>query len=404
MSYEHDLVERAVWALEPHEPSFEGLLRRRDRKRRNQRLAAGAVGLAIALGILVLGSAYVRSSREHQTADWPTPSITSTRIVRAGEVLLDPYPADNPTYVIAADVATGARRRVTRCEADCRLITPFDASADGGWIAYHLANCEEGECRPTDPQGGLWVVGVGGPPRFVAEGFLDSPWSWSPTGAQLAYADVDELILLDPATWEHTRIAIAAGSIRTIAWGPDGRSIAYSVEPPFTGASDPGAFGVIVLRSGGEPQSVSYAAGVESIVWSPDGSSLLLGRVLNGRSLIEVVAVDGSGEQVLVEGSMREGPGTGVWSPDGSRIAYIRTPRVGDRYSVEIWVIDADGRGAVRVGMTNGSWGGGPVWSPDSQLVAWSSVAPGYWLAVDADGGGFPQQIDRLKAEQWRQG
>ena len=61
-TYEHDLVERAVQMLAPEEPTFEGLLRRRDRKRRNQRLAAGAVGLAIGIAVVVLGSAYLRSA------------------------------------------------------------------------------------------------------------------------------------------------------------------------------------------------------------------------------------------------------------------------------------------------------------------------------------------------------
>ena len=405
MSREHDLIDRAVQVLAPQEPSFEGLLRRRDRKRRNQRLAAGAVGIAIGIAVMALGAAFLRSASDNPTAEWPRPSITKRPLVQPGEVLLDPYASgDNPTYVIAADVATGAQRTVAGCKGTCRLLTPFDASADGGWIAYHLANCEEGECGPSDPQGGLWVVGANGSPRFVAEGFLDAPWSWSPTGAQLAYADVDELILLNPTTWEHTRIAIAPAAIRTIAWGPDGRSIAYSVEPPSTGASDPTSFGVIVVRSGGEPETVSDASGVEGIVWSPDGSSLLLDRVLSDRSLIEIIPTDGSGERVLVEGPMDEGPGAPVWSPDGSRIAYIRTPRVGEGYSVEIWVIGADGQDGVRLGVTTGSWGGGPVWLPDSQRVAWSSVVPGYWLAVGADGGGFPQQIDQLEAEQWQQG
>ena len=89
-TYEHDLVERTVQMLAPEEPTFEGLLRRRDRKRRNQRLAAGAVGLAIGIAVVVLGSAYLRSAPKHKTGEWPTPSITPTRIVRPGEVLLDP--------------------------------------------------------------------------------------------------------------------------------------------------------------------------------------------------------------------------------------------------------------------------------------------------------------------------
>lgn len=405
MSYEHDLVERAARALAPDEPTFEGLLIRRDRKRRNQRIAAGAVGLAIGIAVVLLGSAYLRSAGERETGEWPLPSITSTRIVRPGEVLLDPYASgDNPTYVIAGDVATGEQRTVAGCKVGCRLLAPFEASGDRGWIAYHLANCEEGECGPTDPKGGLWIVGAHDPPRHVADGFRDSPWSWSPTGAQLAYADDDELILLDPTTWERTRIATAARTIQNIAWGPDGRSIAYSVEPPSTGASEPGSFGVMVLRSGGEPEQVSDAAGVEGMVWSPDGSSLLLDQVLSGRSLIQVVPMDGSGGRVLVEGSMHEGPGAPAWSPDGSRIAFIRTPRDGEGYSIEIWVIDADGQDRTRLGIGDSqTWGGGPVWSPDSRRVAWASGFGNDWVAVDADGG-VPQPIDRLEAERWIQG
>ncbi len=243
------------------------------------------------------------------------------------------------------------------------------------------------------------------PPRHVADGFLDSPWSWSPTGAQLAYADDDELILLDPTMWTHTRIATAAGTISKIAWGPDGRSIAYSIEPPPTGASDPSSFGVIVLRSGGEPVQVSLAAGVEGLVWSPDGSSLLLDRVMSDRSLIEVVATDGSDERVLVEGPMHEGPGAPVWSPDGDRIAFIRSPRVGGGYRMEIWVIDVDGRGQIRLGVGDSeTWGGGPVWSPDSRRVAWASFFGRNWVAVDADGGTAPQSVERLEVERWQEG
>jgi Tol biopolymer transport system component len=354
---------------------------------------------------MALGAAFLRAAGDAQTAEWPRPSITSTRIVRPGEVLLDPYASgDNPTYVIAADVETGAQRTVVGCKAGCRLLTPFDASADGGWIAYYLALCAEGECGPTDPQGGLWVVGAQGPPRYVSDGFMDTPWSWSPTGAQLAYADDDELFLLDPTTWGRTRIAAAARTIYTIAWGPDGRSIAYSVTPPGTGESDAGSLGVFVVRSGEEPQRIIDVIGTDGIEWSPDGRSLVLDRVESDRSVIEVAAADGSDERVLAEGPMQEGPGAPVWSPDGSRIAFLRTPRNNGVVRMEIWVIGADGQGRTRLGVGDSeTWGGGPVWSPDSRLVAWASFFGRDWVVTEADGGGSQRPIDRLEVERWRQ-
>lgn len=405
MTYERDLVDRAVQVLAPQDPSFESLLRRRDRKRRSQRLAAGAVGLAIGVVVVVIGAGFLRSAGESDLTEWPLPPTTATRLVHEGEVLLNPYPPDNPTYVVAVDVATGARRTVAGCIGGCRLLTPFAGSADGGWIAYHLANCEAGECGPSDPRGGLWVVGADGPPRFVSKGFADSPWGWSPTGAQLAYADADKLILLDPTTWERTRIAVAAGTIRTIAWGPDGRAIAYSVGPPAGGAVDEVDSGVFVIRSGEEPREVSDAPGTEGIRWSPDGDSLALDRVTSDRSVIEIVAADGSSERVLVEGPMFEGPMTPVWSPDGGRIAFIRTAGEPGSFTLEIWVIGPDGQGEEQLGTPDvESWGGGPVWSPDSQRVAWASGFGSDWVAVVADTGGAPQPIDRLEVEQWIQG
>ena len=405
MSYEKDLIERAVQVVAPQEPSFEGILRRRDRKRRNQRLAAGAVGLAIGIAVMALGAAFLRAAGESETGTWPPPSITTTPIVQPGEVLLSPYPPDVPTSVLAVDVSTGARRGVDGCKGSCGAMSRFSTSADRGWIAYHLWSCEE--CRPVEPESGLWVAGAGSQARLVLPG--DPPsWSWSPTGAQLAYSDVDELILLDPTTWEHTPIAIAGGTIYEIAWGPDGRSIAYSVEPPSTGTQDDASSGVFVLRSGGEPQRVSGARGVDGIGWSPDGRSLVFERIDSDQRVIEVVAADGSEKRVLVESSTSGSPGAPVWSPDGSRVAFTRTSRDGATFGLEYWVIGRDGRNEMRlsdgaIGPYPGD-GGSPVWSPDSQLVAWSAAAGGRWLATDADGGGTWQQVDRLEVERWRQG
>jgi sugar lactone lactonase YvrE len=70
---------------------------------------------------------------------------------------------------------------------------------------------------------------------------------------------------------------------------------------------------------------------------------------------------------------------------------------------MEIWVTGSNGRGQMRLGVGDSeTWGGGPVWSPDSSRVAWASFFGRNWVAADADGG-TAQPIDRLEAERWIQ-
>jgi len=395
------LFEQTSARFEVPDLPLEGVLRRRDRKRRNQRIAAGAVGLAIAIASMVVGSALLRSAREPQPADWPLPRITATLIVKPGEVLTRPLDRES---LVATDTSTGAERTIVRCRSDCAAIQDgFDGSADGGWVAYEVLTCG-GDCAPVEPEAGLWIAGANGPPRHVSTGSWVNTWSWSPSGAQLAYANGSELILLDPITWEPTRIATAKGSIGAIGWGPDGRSIAYSVEPPSDVTQPAGSLGIFVLRSGEEPQRVSATLGTYGIAWSPDGTSLLLDSDDEVRNWMAVVEADGSGERVLVQGPSFEGPGMPVWSPDSRSIAYLRTPGKSGHYELEFWVVRLDGRDRVRIGRFGccpDPWDG-PVWSPDSQLVAFSGDAT-RWFVARADGVGFPKAIGRLTIERWRQ-
>ena len=82
---ERELVRRAVEALAPPEPSFERLLRRRDRKERNRRLSAGGIAIVLALVSLVaLTRAFrtCRASRGRTHAEAPRHLLGGRRLDR----------------------------------------------------------------------------------------------------------------------------------------------------------------------------------------------------------------------------------------------------------------------------------------------------------------------------------
>jgi hypothetical protein len=90
-----DALEQARQALRPPEDAYERLLRRRDRKRRNSRLAAGVLGLVIASsGLLVVVNTFNKGGEEAGPGPKCVPSLPG---------LTDWWPGDGS----ASDVAGG---------------------------------------------------------------------------------------------------------------------------------------------------------------------------------------------------------------------------------------------------------------------------------------------------------
>jgi Tol biopolymer transport system component len=385
MSEYRAILEQTRERFPTPELPLEGIYRLRDRRRRNQRLAAGAVGLAIAIGILVTGSAVLRSEPEPQPVD-------KTRVIREGEVL--EVGADG---LVATDTSTGDQRSLARC-ADCFFpFRKFSASVDGRWIAYSSITCHL-SCTGDEPAGGIWVGGATGSPTLVGGSWV---WAWSPTTDQLAFVgeskDGTELALFDPATGERTSVATTRGGIIALAWSPDGSSIAYVANT----RSEPSKSSIFVVRPGASAErilgpSVLFSRssgwgaldaqnGLDELVWSPDGTRLALGT---SRSGLIVARVDGSGEPTVID----RHPGPFAWSPDGRQMAFrdgsdlVIVPASGgtrlslgsdtfeeiDPLEAERWI---QGRANWFLG-----FGGGIVWSPDGTRVAFTQGLG--WRAV----------------------
>jgi TolB protein len=94
------------------------------------------------------------------------------------------------------------------------------------------------------------------------------------------------------------------------------------------------------------------------------------------------VSIDGSGAHTVT--TLALGAGVPIWSPDGSRFAYLQNPSGGVG---ELRFTYADGRDA-NISVSNVDANVSPSWSPDSRQIAFVMVRQDgdYLYTMDADG------------------
>ena len=411
-----ELAQRQLDRLDLQPLTLEAFHGRRIRKARNRRIAAAAVGLAVAIAVVVVGVSVFRSSGQ-RPADEPTPTPSSELppVLRDGEVL-----GATNGHPVAVDRATGTDRVLGSPSCfppACTIDESATAlSADGRWLAYEVLGPDScgGYVTPCGAAAaGTWVADGLGHIHQVSDGCASAGpglcqrdlFAWSPFGVALAGADNGEhpeIYTYDPSTGARTSLALPTGEVTAIAWSPDASAIAYAV-----GGESPGVFSLDVA-SGASVPLADRVSDVTDIEWSPDGSRLLLDDAVDGRSPIEVVNADGTGFRTVVDQGGARGPGSPAWSPDGTRIAYATTPRSNGSFTFEVWTIAPDGSDQIRVYGSDccvDDWGG-PVWSPDGTRVAFmdNSRGPRVWHVANADGSGSVDVIDRLEVDGWEQG
>ncbi len=140
---------------------------------------------------------------------------------------------------------------------------------------------------------------------------------------------------------------------------------------------------VTATSSDGSLRFVSAMYGVE---WSPDGSTLLAFRQSSAPAL---VLVDGTGN---VSEPVAKGESVGSWSPDGTRIAFVR-PERGAGYVIH--VVSRNG-GHVRWVATRGEFTGADPsfsWSPDGKRLVYAGRGNLRLFIASADGRGTPRPI-----------
>ena len=205
----------------------------------------------------------------------------------------------------------------------------------------YLFNIETGEQEPLGTFRGMTFA-----PRF------------SPDGREVLMSiernGNSDVFKMDLATRRLTRLTDNPSVDVSPSMSPDGRRITF--------ASDRGGSGkpqIYVMNADGSDQKrISFGQGnYQTPVWSPRGDLIAFTRQYRGRFYIGVIRPDGTGERLLTESYLDEGP---TWSPNGRVLMFFREPRPGAGSS--LWSVDLTGRNLRRV-RTPGD-ASDPAWSP----------------------------------------
>jgi TolB protein len=144
-------------------------------------------------------------------------------------------------------------------------------------------------------------------------------------------------------------------------FSPDGERIVFN--------SDRGGSQQLYVMNaeGGEVRRISFGKGrYATPVWSPRGDLIAFTKMHRGRFFIGVMRPDGSGERLLSESFLDEGP---TWAPNGRVLMFFRQSPgdlQGRGGSTRLWSIDLTGYNEREIVTPVDA--SDPAWSPITQL------------------------------------
>ncbi len=171
-----------------------------------------------------------------------------------------------------------------------------------------------------------WFVvdGVRSRARQITEGL--KTFEWSPDRSRLAYTTASGLVVVDADGSD--RRMLVEGTASWPSWSPDGAEIAYALQADADAPRGDSSFIHVVAVDGSSSWQVGRG---QKPRWSPDGARIMfedpVGCCSSSRGELwatSIVDLD-SGDTYTIDGEFREGHigrVAALWSPDGTMVAY----------------------------------------------------------------------------------
>lgn len=239
-------------------------------------------------------------------------------------------------------------------------------SPDGKWVAYTVTTAvKDTDKNNTD----VWMVSWDGKQHIqltsTPEG--ESSPRWSPDNNYLSFissrlgAKDGQVWLLNRAGGEAVKLTEVKGGVADHVWAPDSRRLALVVNEPDPADKD--------ADEKADEKKTPKPIVVDRYYFKADGDGFLRGE----RSHLYLFDIAAKKAEILTPGSFDEQ--SPAWSPDGSRIAFIRRHGEGDvdkQPNRDVFVVDAKaGAAPRRLTTTTAEETGRLAWSPDGKQIAY---------------------------------
>lgn len=274
---------------------------------------------------------------------------------------------------ITALAQTPAKKRPISSKDMYRLQTVSDpqVSPDGKWVTYGLSSVDTTKDKRNAD---LWMVSWDGKETVQLTSSADgeSRARFSPDGKYISFvsarqgATKGQIWLMDRRGGEAKKLTDLKTDLEEYEWSPDGKKIA------------------LVLRDPDYADSAKTKVRKPYVLDRYQFKADIKGYLEKGSTHLYVYDLAAKRIDTLTTGLYDET--SPVWSPDGSQLAFVsnRTEDPDKNQNTDIYIIDAK-KGAAMKQLT--TWTGvdnNPVWSPDGKRIAYlRSTASGNFLMYD---------------------